>query len=296
MTAIILGWNPDRRNHWNYAAVMEQVTATGMCLTPWRVARDRDIPAGADAWLLLQGHHGPALIGHGVVVSGQPEPGPAPHDARADESVYVQAAFDALLPLGDEISPDVLREAAPGVPWDSADASGLAVAPAEESNIRALWGTFGPAPGPDPTQPVPGTYPQDAVTRVEVNRYERDSEARRACIAHHGVSCAACGFSFEATYGDIGKGFIHLHHVVPVSHLGSGYQLDPLTDLVPLCANCHAMAHQGVAIPRSEGELRRIIAGSGFLRGTTVSPEELEAERAAREILGPENEILGPEK
>lgn len=283
MTAIILGWNPDRRDHWNYAAVIEQVAATGLCFTPWIVSRDRNVPAGADAWLLLQGRHGPALIGHGVVVSGRPEP--EPHDADETE-IYVEAAFDALLPLGDQISSDTLREAAPGIPWDSVDASGLVVAPPEEDNIRALWGTFGPAPGPDPTQPVPGTYPQEAVTRVEVNRYERDSEARRACIAHHGVNCAACGFSFEATYGDLGKDFIHVHHVVPVSQLGDGYQLDPLTDLVPLCANCHAMVHQGVAIPRSEVELRRIIAGSGFLRGTTVSPEEIEAQRVAREILG----------
>jgi 5-methylcytosine-specific restriction protein A len=286
MTAIILGWDPDRRDHWNYAAVIEQVAATGLCFVPWRVGQHRNMPAGADAWLLLQGRHGPALIGHGVVVSEQPEPGP--RDAVADETATgVQVAFDALLPLGDQIASDVLAQATPGVPWGSVDVSGFAVAPAEEANIRALWGTFGPAPGPDPTQPVPGTYPADAVTRAEVNRYERDPEARRACIAQHGINCAACGFSFEATYGDIGKDFIHVHHVVPVSQLGNDYQLDPLTDLVPLCANCHAMVHQGVGIPRSIVELRQIIADSGFLRGTTVSPEELEAQRVAREILGP---------
>jgi 5-methylcytosine-specific restriction protein A len=287
MTAIILCWNPDRRDHWNYAAVIEQVAATGLFFMPWGVGQDRNIPAGADAWLLLQGRHGPGLIGHGVVVSEQPEPGP--QDAAADETaVYVQVEFDALLPLGDQIASDVLTQATPRVPWGSVDVSGFAVAPAEEVSIRALWGTFGPAPGPDPTQPVPGTYPVDAVTRVEVNRYERDPEARRVCIAHHGINCAACGFSFEATYGDIGKDFIHIHHVVPVSQLGNGYQLDPLTDLVPLCGNCHAMAHQGVGIPRSLVELRQIIADSGFLRGTIVSPEELEAQRVAREILGPE--------
>jgi 5-methylcytosine-specific restriction protein A len=287
MTAIILGWNPNRWAHWNYAAVVEQVAATGLCFTPWTVGQDRNIPAGADAWLLLQGRLGPALIGHGVVVSEQQEPGP--HDAGAEGTgIYVQVAFDALLPLGDQITSDVLTQAAPRVPWGSVDVSGFAVEPAEEANIRAVWGTFGPAPGPDPTQPVPGTYPVDAVTRVEVNRYERDPEARRACIAQNGLNCAACGFSFEATYGDIGKDFIHVHHVVPVSQLGSDYQLDPLTDLVPLCANCHAMVHQGVGIPRSLVELRQIIAGSGFLRGTTVTPEELEAQRVAREILGPE--------
>ncbi|MHA7224123.1 HNH endonuclease [Arthrobacter sp. RHLT1-20] len=280
MTAIILGWNPDRWNAWNYPAIVGHVAETGLFVEPWSVGRHRSIPAGADAWLLLQGRHGLGLIGHGAVVSERPEPG--------ETSLYVQVAFDALLPLGEQIAVDVLKEAAPAVLWGSVYGSGQAVDPAEEANIRALWGSFGPRPGPDPTQPVPGTYPEGAVARVQVNRYERSPEARRACIAHHGTTCAACGFSFEISYGGIGKDFIHIHHLVPASQLGSGYELDPITDLVPLCANCHAMAHQGVGTPRTVAELRRIIAGAGFLRGSTVSPGELEAERAARRMLEPQ--------
>jgi 5-methylcytosine-specific restriction protein A len=295
MTAIILGWNPDRWNEWNYAAVVEQVASTGLHLEPWSVGRHRkNIPAGTEAWLLLQGAHGRGLIGHGVVVSGQPgsaQPEPAPHSADSNRAgpgktaMYVQVAFDALLPLGDQIAVDVLKEAVPEVHWVGAHGSVLAVEPSEEAKIRALWGEFGPVPGPDPTQPVPGTYPEGAISRVPVSRYEQDPETRRACIAHHGTNCAACGFSFEITYGAIGKDFIHVHHIVPVSQLGSGYELDPVTDLVPLCANCHAMAHQGVSTPRTVAELRRIIAGAGFLAGATVSPEELEAEREARRML-----------
>jgi 5-methylcytosine-specific restriction protein A len=163
----------------------------------------------------------------------------------------------------------------------------LTVGPSEEARIRALWTEFGPPPGPDPTQPAPGTYPERALARVPINRYEQIPEARRACIAHHGTGCAACGFSFEITYGAIGKDFIHVHHIVPASQLGGGYELDPVTDLVPLCANCHAMAHQDVSTPRTVAELRRLIAGAGFLAGATVTPEELDAEREARRILGP---------
>ncbi len=135
---------------------------------------------------------------------------------------------------------------------------------------------------------TPGTYPDAAVARLAVNRYEHDPEARRACIAHRGTSCAACGFSFEMAYGELGAGFIHIHHVVPASGLGSSYELDPLTDLVPLCANCHAMAHHGVSSPRSVAELRQILASAGYVRGTTVTSEELEAQRIAREVLGPQ--------
>jgi 5-methylcytosine-specific restriction protein A len=41
-----------------------------------------------------------------------------------------------------------------------------------------------------------------------------------------------------------------------------------------------------VGSPRSEAELRQMIANAGYLRGATVTAEELEAQRVAREILG----------
>jgi 5-methylcytosine-specific restriction protein A len=282
MSSIILGWDPARWNRWNYAAVVEQVAVTGLHLEPWSVGRSA--AAGTDVWLLVLGAHGPGLIGHGVVLSEQPLQ-PAGQAAGADDGSVVQVAFDALLPLGDQISAQVLTAAMPGVPWGGVH-QGMDLEPGIEAIIRALWADLGPGQGPDPTQPVPGAYPDDAVARVAVNRYERDAEARRACIAHRGTSCAACGFSFEMAYGEVGADFIHVHHVVPASQLGGAYQLDPLTDLVPLCANCHAMAHHGVGSPRSEAELRQMIANAGYLRGATVTAEELEAQRVAREILG----------
>lgn len=301
MSSIILGWDPARWNRWNYAAVVEHVAVSGLRLEPWSVGRS--VSAGTDVWLLVLGVHGPGLIGHGVVLSEQPPQldgqtantaaGPTAglenagldHDGDHRPGTVVQVAFDALLPLGDQVSPQVLTDAMPDIPWDNVT-PGMELEPGAEAIIRALWADQGPGQGTDPTQPVPGTYPDGAVARVAVNRYERDPEARRACIAHRGISCAACGFSFEVAYGEVGADFIHVHHVVPASQVGSAYQLDPLTDLVPLCANCHAMAHHGVGSPRTEAELRQMIAGAGYLRGATVTPEELEAQRVAREILG----------
>ena len=157
--------------------------------------------------------------------------------------------------------------------------------PSVEPLLRGALARVRPAAWADPTQPVPGTVPAAAVTRVEVNRYEHSPDARRACIAHHGTSCAACGFSFEIAYGEIGKDFIPVHHLVPVSQLGSSYELDPVTDLVPLCANCHAMAHHGVTTPRTVAELRRVMAAAGFLTGQPLTPKELQAQQDARRIL-----------
>ncbi|WP_321867029.1 HNH endonuclease [Paraburkholderia tropica] len=87
-------------------------------------------------------------------------------------------------------------------------------------------------------------YHEGAVTQVLVNRYERDPEARAAAIAHYGCKCCACGFDFEAKYGELGRGFIHVHHIVDIATIGTSYQVDPIKDLRPVCPNCHAMLHR----------------------------------------------------
>ena len=76
------------------------------------------------------------------------------------------------------------------------------------------------------------------------NRYERNRDARNACIEHYGAVCCICGFNFEKVYGAIGKGFIHVHHEVDISLIGNEYKVDPIKDLKPVCPNCHAMLHQ----------------------------------------------------
>jgi 5-methylcytosine-specific restriction enzyme A len=77
-----------------------------------------------------------------------------------------------------------------------------------------------------------------------VNAYERDRAARQACISHYGLACVVCGLRFEERYGVLGAGFIHVHHVVPLSELGPNYKLDPVADLRPVCPNCHGMLHR----------------------------------------------------
>ena len=87
-------------------------------------------------------------------------------------------------------------------------------------------------------------FTEGDVTQVSVNRYERNSEARRDCIDFYGISCKACEFNFEKIYGKPGKDFIHVHHIVPISKIGRNYTINPIKDLVPLCANCHSMIHR----------------------------------------------------
>jgi hypothetical protein len=75
-----------------------------------------------------------------------------------------------------------------------------------------------------------------------VNAYERSLEARMKCIKHWKAVCSVCGLDFEEKYGEIGKGFIHVHHLTPMA---LGYrQVDYINDLRPVCPNCHAMLHR----------------------------------------------------
>lgn len=85
---------------------------------------------------------------------------------------------------------------------------------------------------------------EGAKRQITVNAYERNPEARKECIAHYGYKCQACGFDFEKIYGERGKGFIHVHHIVPLSKIGESYKVKPTKDLIPVCPNCHAMIHR----------------------------------------------------
>ena len=285
MAAVILGWDIRDWNRWDYDDVFRQATCTGQVLDRWNVAGRRSIRAGTEAWLLLRGKSdaGSGLIGHGAVVSEPFQPFNDGGTHGADW--FVTVLFDALLPVGGQVPLAALYAAIPEMEWGKAAGRASTDLPrSAEPGLRRLWREQGPTPaGRD--ELVSGTFPPAAVRRIAVNRYERDADARRVCLAFHGTSCAACGYSFETAFGDAGADAIDVHHVVPAAMLGGGYQLDPVADLVPLCPNCHAVAHQRAGVPLTIQELRAMMAASGHLRGEAVSDSALEAQEDARRIL-----------
>ena len=86
-------------------------------------------------------------------------------------------------------------------------------------------------------------FVEGTMRRVASNRYERNAEARRRCIEVFGPTCVICGVNFQLAYGASATGFIHVHHVTPLSAIGQSYTVNPVTDLVPLCPNCHSVVH-----------------------------------------------------
>lgn len=76
------------------------------------------------------------------------------------------------------------------------------------------------------------------------SKHERNAKNRKAAIRNHGLSCAVCGFDFEKIYGEVGKGYIEVHHRKPLSSVNQEVVIDPKEDLITVCSNCHRMLHR----------------------------------------------------
>lgn len=102
-------------------------------------------------------------------------------------------------------------------------------------------------------------YWEGELEQTTITIHERNIEARKKCIQTKGLKCSVCGFDFEKTYGELGKGFIHVHHVNPISDKDGLYEIDIEKDLFPVCPNCHAMLHRMKDRTLSIDELKQII-------------------------------------
>lgn len=90
-------------------------------------------------------------------------------------------------------------------------------------------------------------------------KYERNPENRKKAIEIHGATCKICGFDFEKTYGDRGKGYIEIHHINPLSQVDSEHPVNPKTDLIPVCSNCHRMIHRKKENVLSISEIKTMV-------------------------------------
>lgn len=104
-------------------------------------------------------------------------------------------------------------------------------------------------------------YTEGKSYNIETLRYERNPLNRRLCIASKGTTCFICGFNFSVTYGDIGSGYIEVHHIEPLSMLGEEKVINPIKDLIPVCSNCHSMLHKRRP-PFLPNELKDMLIGS----------------------------------
>lgn len=101
--------------------------------------------------------------------------------------------------------------------------------------------------------------PEGAKKEYYVTRYERDPVNRQNAIRIHGLTCHVCGFNFKGFYGDIGENFIEVHHIKPLHTLDEEVIINPETDLVCVCSNCHSMIHHKKDAILTVDELKELI-------------------------------------
>ena len=114
----------------------------------------------------------------------------------------------------------------------------------QENRLLQLVNAGNPNLQDSKTQTAQKTYEEskDVAERISAEVH-RNRKARIECIKQKGSTCVVCGFNSQEQYGV--EGIIHAHHLKPLSELepGETSTVDPITDLEPVCPNCHALIH-----------------------------------------------------
>jgi 5-methylcytosine-specific restriction protein A len=278
VATFILAWNPARWQ-WppeQYEQAVRTTARGGSWPEPWSVAlRTGGISAG-DRALLLRQHRERGIVASGTFASGLELD--EHWDGSGRQTRYARVDWDTVVEPEDRLPVEVLKAGIPEVPWDRIQGSGVLVPSHAAEKLRDLWAQHVPGPLYPDELPAGQTFPEGTGKRVEVNRYERDTRARKISLAHWGPRCGVCDLDFGDRYGPLGQGFIHVHHIVDLSLAEPGYQVDPVNDLRPVCPNCHAMLHQRRPA-LSIGELKRHLQLHPDPRATVYRPRRIRGDR-----------------
>ena len=262
MTCIIT-WNNNKWPEEKMQSLLNRFAAGEEVIERWKIGAHIKFGLGDRVFLSRTGKQSPGLLGAGRIVSDtRREPD---FEDPSKEAWYADVRFDYLSSSPTTVVASHLELA------QRLDILPLAFTPqtsghsfaGNDDELEELWSKLighSEAIYPDEINNESGTqYIEGLKKSVIVNKYERDIEARLKCIEAHGTACKACGINLGVVYGpELGKRYIHIHHLVPLKDIGGEYSVDPIKDLIPLCPNCHSMVHQ-VDPPLAVEALRSII-------------------------------------
>lgn len=81
----------------------------------------------------------------------------------------------------------------------------------------------------------------EIVVPEQTKRERPGSKCRQACLDYHGRICQLCSDD-GARFGGAG-GWLHVHHLDPLGDAVAERDVDPIEDMIPLCATCHGFIH-----------------------------------------------------
>jgi predicted HNH restriction endonuclease len=105
----------------------------------------------------------------------------------------------------------------------------------------------------------PAKYPEGGAREITRELIARNSKLREDAVLRLGSTCEICGFNFGDVYGDLGEGFIEVHHLKPLSKAGGRAVATMLKEVAVVCANCHRMLHRRGVTPFKLAQLRKIV-------------------------------------
>lgn len=250
MSTFLLAWN-SRRWQWDDLAKMSSMTKMGNHVPMrWSCGKSKRLEKGDRVFWIRLGQKPRGIFASGVITKGAYEDTHWDEERAAigETALFVQVQIDTLLnPDIDTLLPRAILKAPPfaEMHWDT-QMSGVQIPDSVATELERVWASFTIDNGfvlPEEIEEAEKIH-EGALRQILVNAYERNPEARRRCIAYYGCSCFVCEFDFEATYGEVGKDYIHVHHLKQLSEIGGDYLVDPIHDLRPVCPNCHAIIHR----------------------------------------------------
>lgn len=266
--SLILLWNPD---NWAWPTFKEHIvmSRSGQPVRlGWKVKNPHLVHIGMPAYMYRTGTKGRGFMASGYVVS---PPYVTSHFSGDDkQQTSVDVIFDTIFdPASDPLLMlDEINSLFPDTdPIPNFLHSGVVLRDATANRVHKVWLNhvrvingngieFDSIPASDAEY----FFAEGALRQLSVNAHERSGKARNHAIAIHGTECCVCGISFERVYGEIGKGFIHIHHLDPIANAATNRQVDSRRDLVPVCPNCHVMLHRRNP-PFTPEDLRKMMDG-----------------------------------
>lgn len=264
MNTYLFLWNPKKWTWTTLEQDIEQVDLTGRCATRWSCGNTKSIQPGDRVFLLKVGTEPKGIMAAGFATS---TPFHERHwSGENKDALYVEVDMEVLLNPDKEpiLTVDILNTGNLAKQNWRPMGSGNSIKSELVDELEAVWFDFLTTqrirhnpfiPADNEVQKI---YTEGTPNQVSVTKYERNPFARKKCLEHYGFTCVACDFNFEKTYGQIGKDFIHVHHLTQVATVGQTYEINPIKDLRPVCPNCHSIIHRQ-RTPLTIEEVKKLI-------------------------------------
>lgn len=243
--AFLFAWNP---NNWPFNELeqkTEELKKTGKVTVVWSVAAHKKVKVGDRAFICQVGSKVKGVFAAGYIIS---EPFLSEHWSGKDKLVpRVLIELEILLnPKMDPILDiEILKKEVSIVQQWTPQSSGIQIRNEIINELEKIWFKFLEKQNIfTVSTKKEQVIMEGAAYQIAQTLYERNQYARTICLQHHGYSCCVCGFNFKDSYGEIGEGFIHVHHLNPLSTIAEKHATNPIIDLCPVCPNCHSMLHK----------------------------------------------------